>query len=137
MMIKIQKHINPELFPKMTLILDIVQCYYNNRGFCKHGENCRYQHFQEPCPNRFCKDKQCKFRHPRPCKHEKSCKFYLKGICSYRHDVIKSAEELTNSAKMKKYVKIKKNDLLMLLILGTKLKNLKRKIRLLSWNIRT
>ena len=61
------------------------QCYYNNTGYCKFRDHCRYQHYSEVCSKSICTDKQCRFRHPRTCKHGDDCKFYERNYCLFSH----------------------------------------------------
>ena len=67
-------------------------CRYFQTGFCKYVEKCRKH--QEICSTKFCKDKLCTKRHPKPCKHFKSfntCKFG--DSCAYRHDMSKEESD--------------------------------------------
>ena len=65
------------------------QCYHNNIGFCKFKEHCRYQHYKEICSKIFCKDKECKYRHPKTCKNGGECRFHKKKSCLYNHQMLK------------------------------------------------
>ena len=64
---------------------NIFQCYYNNVGFCKFSDQCRYQHFKDVCSKSVCKDRECKFRHPKSCKFGENCKFFKLKCCFYSH----------------------------------------------------
>ena len=64
---------------------NLFQCYYNNVGYCKYREHCRYQHFNDSCQKSVCRDKKCKFRHPKTCKHGDECKFFKRKCCVYSH----------------------------------------------------
>ena len=47
------------------------KCRYFNAGYCKYKEKCRFTHPKEVCPNHLsgnCHEKDCKLRHPKPCK---------------------------------------------------------------------
>ena len=68
------------------------QCYFNNRGYCRHRDQCHFRHFSEICEERVCRDKQCQSRHTRICKHDQSCKFFKKGICAYTHVTLVSTD---------------------------------------------
>lgn len=66
------------------------KCRYDNRGYCKHLNNCTYYHGKQIC-DQFLTDgkcdagKSCQSRHPRDCrywmkddegcKHEESCRY--------------------------------------------------------------
>ena len=63
-----------------------VQCSHNNKGYCRFKERCFFQHFTVSCTQKFCKDKDCRFRHPKPCKFGNECTFYKKKICAFKHD---------------------------------------------------
>ena len=64
---------------------NIFQCYYNNVGFCKFSDQCRYQHFEKVCSKSVCKDIECKFRHPKSCRFGDNCKFFKLKCCVYSH----------------------------------------------------
>ena len=64
---------------------NLFQCQHNNRGYCKFGDKCKYQHFTETCKNRACKVKDCRFRHPKPCRNKEDCKFFKRDRCAYNH----------------------------------------------------
>ena len=89
---------------KLTNPIDQLQCYYHNRGYCKFGAECHYQHFSESCPKPLCMDKQCSFRHPKMCRNSKNCKFFKRQICMYKHNPLneddKPVNALTNNIKM-------------------------------------
>ena len=72
------------------------QCYHNNLGYCKFRQNCRYQHYHEVCPTTICKDKKCKFRHPKTCKHGNDCKFYRLKCCLYSHKIFNRNKDLND-----------------------------------------
>ena len=81
------------------------QCYFNNRGYCRHRDQCHFRHFSEICGNRVCKDKECQARHPRICKYDQNCNFLKKGICAYKHvtlvhDDDRKYEELEQEMKV-------------------------------------
>ena len=66
------------------------QCFHNNVGYCKYRDHCQYQHFTEICQKTVCRDKTCKFRHPRSCKFGEHCRFLRKKCCLYRHKILRS-----------------------------------------------
>ena len=53
---------------------NLFQCQHNNRGYCKFGNKCRYMHFTKTCTKKACKQKECPFRHPKPCRNGENCK---------------------------------------------------------------
>ena len=69
------------------------QCYHNNTGYCKFGDQCRFQHYYELCTKKICRERQCKFRHPKSCKFGGNCKFLQRKMCVYKH-IEKSNEEV-------------------------------------------
>ena len=62
------------------------QCYHNNRGYCRFADECHFQHYSETCQKRVCKDRECAFRHPKPCRNRENCKFFKLEICFYKHE---------------------------------------------------
>ena len=66
---------------------NISKCNYNDKGFCKFRDECRKQHFNTACEIQNC-DKQCRGRHPKPCKNKERCRFFAKHICAYKHDTL-------------------------------------------------
>ena len=48
-----------------------VRCRYWNKGFCKEGDKCNFNHLEEDCErflkNRKCEDKKCYQRHRKYC----------------------------------------------------------------------
>ena len=88
---------------KLTSLEDrnFYQCYYNNLGYCKFRENCRYQHYHEVCPKTICKDKKCKFRQPKTCKHGNDCKFYKLKCCLYSHKISNRNKDLHDKEVIK------------------------------------
>ena len=46
--------------------------------------------FQCYCFESFCKDKQCKSRHPRTCKFGDECRFLKMKCCLFKHTITKS-----------------------------------------------
>ena len=98
---------------KHTNNKNLFQCSHNNRGFCKFGQECHYQHFHELCSKTICKDSECRFRHPKHCKNGDNCKFYKQNICAYRHNIPKSKEVLEN-ANLTNKIKAAEDELKML-----------------------
>ena len=76
-------------------------CFYNNRGYCRFRETCRYQHFHDICLTTFCKDPRCENRHPVYCKYKEHCKFHKKGICAFKHskDNTEETDDLKSEIK--------------------------------------
>ena len=66
--------------------LNLLQCQHNNKGYCKFGLQCRYQHYNEICEKKICRTKECPARHPKACKNAQNCKFRENNCCAYRHD---------------------------------------------------
>ena len=63
-------------------------CKFQNAGYCKYLEKCRFRHVTETCQNAKCLRKQCYRRHPKRCKFfflKRYCKF--NESCCYSHDV--------------------------------------------------
>ena len=73
------------------------QCTYNNTGFCKFREHCKYQHYYSICSKTVCRDHQCQNRHPKTCRFGGDCKFLLRNTCAYKHNnQIKSSNNEIN-----------------------------------------
>ena len=80
--------------------LNNFQCQHNNKGYCKFGIQCRYQHYSKICEKKFCKTKECPSRHPKPCKNGEKCKFHKNDCCAYQHkDNDKFQDILSDSIK--------------------------------------
>ena len=63
------------------------KCRHHDRGICKYGKNCFQEHPRDICRNDGCSRRNCKFRHPKPCKNGESCPFIRrKGGCAYLHN---------------------------------------------------
>ena len=60
-------------------------CKFQNSGYCKYLERCRFKHVTEKCETK-CDRKTCRKR------HQKTCKFGLKcrrlETCEYKHQTI-------------------------------------------------
>ena len=83
------------------------KCHYNDSGFCKFRDECREQHFSIVCAIPNC-DRGCKGRHPKTCKNQDRCRFFLRDICAYKHvDVAHDEGQLTN---LKKQIESLKTD---------------------------
>ena len=73
-----EKELNRKL-PKTKSIM----CNFFNRGFCKEGNRCPFNHPKDDCQEHLdgrCHDPWCKKRHRSICKH------WLQGSCSLEQD---------------------------------------------------
>ena len=77
------------------------QCFHNNKGYCKFGVECHFQHYYDLCLEKVCREKECKARHPKYCKNGDNCKFNKKKICAYRHENLNSVTEIEAQNIMK------------------------------------
>ena len=93
-----------------TLTKNTFQCHHNNKGFCKFGVECHFQHYHEICSKKVCREKECKARHPKCCKNGDACKFYKKKVCAYRHDIddLKAMEVIKNQNLTKEITALEK-----------------------------
>ena len=57
-------------------------CKFQNSGYCKYKENCKFKHVTEICENK-CDRKTCMKRHQKLCKFESRCR--RQGECEYKH----------------------------------------------------
>ena len=81
----------------------IQPCRFYNRGFCKIGLDCAFQHNDEDCEKHmaeaYCEDKPCTKRHRQICKFwESRYGCFRKSHCQYLHEHPKS-----NKINMRKY----------------------------------
>ena len=70
----------------LTKNTNYFHCPFNNTGFCKFRQECRYQHFYSICEKHVCRDENCPKRHPKSCRNKENCKFWFRGACAYKHD---------------------------------------------------
>lgn len=93
-----------------------VKCNFYNRGFCKAGQACAYDHPDEDCETHMvgniCKDKKCKKRHRTTCKYSESKIGCKRGSeCMYLHKdpkeqfVQNSSKEKCDTCKFKNFDK--------------------------------
>ena len=66
----------------------------HNVGYCKFRDQCRYQHYSKVCPRSVCKEKECKFRHPKRCKFGSECHFLRRKCCVFSHKFSESNEKV-------------------------------------------
>ena len=74
--------------------IEVSVCKYNKNGFCKYQDNCFQLHYIENCDNTCSDTKECKKRHPKPCKIyalERTCIFG--STFSYQHTSKAEAED--------------------------------------------
>ena len=81
---------------KSNLTNNLYQCSHNNKGYCKFGNKCHFQHFHKLCSKPICKEKECPSRHPKLCKNRDECKFFKKNICAYRHENLHTKDIIHN-----------------------------------------
>ena len=61
-------------------------CKFQNVGYCKYSDKCRFRHVSVTCKDAKCLGKGCDKRHPKRCKFhflKKNCKFA--ETCCYSH----------------------------------------------------
>ena len=67
------------------------KCRYNNRGYCKYTNKCRFIHPVEICSvyleTQNCDNKECPYRHPQTCKWGKVSGGCKRHNCDYLHSV--------------------------------------------------
>ena len=59
------------------------KCDYYDRGYCKHGENCNYEHPDNVCLIANCFEDKCSNRHTNPCKYGPRCHYNRHNKCFY------------------------------------------------------
>ena len=70
-------------------------CRYNQTGYCKFKNLCRYRHIDEVCDVTDCENHECLKRHPRVCRYFQFrgyCKF--SDHCAYAHQERKEVKEI-------------------------------------------
>ena len=73
------------------------RCNYDDRGYCRNGNGCKYQHFAQICEN-FLKDGKCEARRGCKSRHPTICKYWKHSVegcrrgemCKYLHKDIKN-----------------------------------------------
>ena len=67
------------------------KCKYNNRGYCRKKQQCKYLHSNTVCEKHIkgevCENNHCSLRHPRKCfffRMKSGCRFGLS--CQYVHE---------------------------------------------------
>ena len=71
----------------------LLVCKYQNVGYCKYKDKCRFQHSNEDCDKKYDK-RNCMKRHRKICKHGETCKYKLK--CEFRHPLKKDNSDPAN-----------------------------------------
>ena len=80
------------------------KCEYFDRGYCKHGEKCNYQHPDKICSNPNCFDDKCPSRHPNPCKYGPRCYYHRQNLCYYSHVTIVNDDDKKRILELEKKV---------------------------------
>ena len=77
------------------------RCKYYNRGYCKHGEKCSFQHFENSCEKYLqsgtcTQQRRCLYRHPKNCRYwiGKSEGCHRGNKCLYLHDPTKKFKDI-------------------------------------------
>ena len=74
------------------------RCRYFNRGYCKVGSNCEFDHSQGDCERHLggehCRERDCEKRHRKVCKYWDSKESCFRGSkCQYLHEYIEQKRE--------------------------------------------
>ena len=93
---------------------NLFQCYHNTVGFCKFRDQCRYKHYIKICTKNVCKDRECKFRHPKTCKFGEACAFLKRKRCFYNHKNSRVDLNIDSADKLLKEVQELKAEILTL-----------------------
>ena len=75
-----------------TEVKEVKRCRFNNTGFCKYRNECRFRHSENVCEN-FLRDGRCEMKQSCPSRHPKTCKYWKrepkgckrKENCKYLH----------------------------------------------------
>ena len=84
------------------------KCEFFDRGYCKKGEDCEYQHPDKVCSKSNCFNEKCHDPHPNPCWWGPRCKFYNTNICLFSHDTTAKNDDKRVGELEKLVVKLEK-----------------------------
>ena len=70
-------------------------CKFNQSGYCKYGNRCRFLHNDQVCELNTCEREGCEKRHPRQCTY-----YHRRGYCKFKDYCKYSHKEDNNSVKM-------------------------------------
>ena len=59
---------------------------------CKFRKEYSKQYVENECEIRNC-DQKCLNRHTKPCQNKKTCKFYKKNVCAFKHNTLEKENE--------------------------------------------
>jgi len=76
--------------------MDETLCKFQNSGYCKYKENCKFKHVKEKCEGK-CERKTCQKRHQKFCKFGSRCR--RPNTCEFKHEV--TLDELGLKADIK------------------------------------
>ena len=75
-------------------------CTFSEKGYCRFGRHCRFQHFNQICANNGkCQTLNCGKRHPLPCKFGLECVFGKR--CAFAHEVVEYSIDDENEESRK------------------------------------
>ena len=78
---------------KMADLRIKVRCKYQNFGYCKYQNNCKYLHNNKIYLTTQCKEKSCLKKQPKVCRYKEKCR---RGPnCLYRHDKTFESKEMS------------------------------------------
>ena len=89
----------------------VKKCNFYNRGFCKKGFSCGFDHSESKNCETFselgvCYDKKCNKRHPYTCKYLKTVGGCFRGEdCAFNHDVNVTKLETDTDRSVDEHVK--------------------------------
>ena len=81
-----QSHISDKMTAEKTIL-----CKFQNSGYCKYKERCRFKHVSEHCEGR-CGRKTCRKRHQKQCRFGEKCR--RQTTCEYKHQTTDDEESL-------------------------------------------
>ena len=62
-------------FKKTVKVEEWKRCRYNNKGYCRYQNECKFRHFEKVC-EKFLKDGKCDLEQNCQSRHPQTCKFW-------------------------------------------------------------
>ena len=81
-----QSHISDKMTAEKTIL-----CKFQNSGYCKYKERCRFKHVSEHCEGR-CDIKTCRKRHKKQCRFGEKCR--RQTTCEYKNQTTDDEDSL-------------------------------------------
>ena len=67
-----------EVLGVVNVIVNVLKrCSYNNRGYCKYQNGCKYIHYEQVC-EKFLRDGKCGMEQNSQQRHPQICKYWIR-----------------------------------------------------------